>query len=451
MATHQSRWRNLLSWLNEHGMETSETSLLVERRLIRQGTEYYGLYTKKALSPNTTLFTVPRTALMNIKTLSSHYGIGAKSLSATQLISLHLLLHRPLPGKESLDPLFGPYISTLPRDFDYHPLSWTIKGSMGPSFELLPPSATQALRDLFSKFRSDLAGVSSYVRDNPRVLETTSKTCSDFVESSEWLIHDYLWAWLNVNTRCIYYQVKNSPADPDNITLCPILDFANHSSHLPCMSPPPPSVKRNFRSTRCLDLSLLSPSDSPIDADCELYLKYGGHCNRVLFAEYGFVLPLDLIPKDERVLEVNVDDIVETLFLEKGETGAWMKDVLVLENYWRDWTMHYASGSAFPSYRLVIALRLISIFPPGSLSPFSKDMLRPWKDVVVGNSDKLSPNLEETWRGILQCVCTTIVERASKALVKSEIQEHDSIVALWTEEKFVAERLSDLVESGETL
>lgn len=189
---------------------------------------------------------------------------------------------------------------------------------------------------------------------------TSEKTPSavDFVEDNEELVLDYLWAWLNgqshfshrssidgvslecqVNTRCIYYQIKNSPADPDNITLCPILDFANHTlSHPTCVVPPPSTSPSGPRSLR-RDLSLLSPADTCIDEDSELFLKYGAHCNRVLFVEYGFVLPIlnasdELIPESQHVLEVNVDDIVEGLFKREGEAGVWMKEVLELENYW---------------------------------------------------------------------------------------------------------------------
>ncbi|KAJ3744654.1 hypothetical protein DFH05DRAFT_1490268 [Lentinula detonsa] len=442
------KWRNLLSWLNDRGMDTSENALLVERRQVCRGTDYYGLYANKALSPKTTLFNIPKAALMNISTLSSHYGPAVKSLSATQLISLHLLLHRPLPGNESLDPLFGPYISILPPNFDYHPLSWTIESHSEPFLDLLPPSTKRSLQDLSSRFRKDLVAVSSFVHDQPQIFEATSKNPSNFIEGNESLIHDYLWAWLNVNTRCVYYQVKSPPANPDNITLCPILDFANHSSHLPCMSPPLPG-ETYLRPNMYRNFSLLSPSESSVDADSELHLKYGAHCNRVLFVEYGFVLSMDSIPEDQRALEVNVDGIVEAFFDEKGETGAWMKGVLSSENYWRDWTIHYASGSAFPSYRLVIALRLLSIFPSGRLPLSSEEMLRPWRDVVLGNRDKLSPNFEDVSRSILQDVCITLIERATKVLLNRELSNQESIIVLWTEERYVAKRILDLIESGE--
>ncbi|KAJ3779332.1 SET domain-containing protein [Lentinula raphanica] len=430
------RWRNLLSWLEDHGMDTGERSLHVQRRQIYEGrcTNYYGLFTTKTVLPSTKLFNIPKTALMNIKTLSSHYGSAMKSLSATQLIFLHLLLHRPRPDEDSLEPLFGPYISTLPRNFDYHPLSWITKSINTELLELLPPSTKQALHDLSSKFQNDLATVSASL------------------EWDESLKDDYLWAWLNVNTRCVYYQVKNPSSHPDNITLCPILDFANHSSHLPCMESPF-SGKPNLRPDLFRDFSLISPSQTSVDTDTELYLEYGAHCNRVLFVEYGFVLPIDSIPETHRALEVNVDDIVDAFLVDKGETGSWLKEILTLENYWRDWTMHYASGSVFPSYRLVTALRLLAIFPSGSLLPTasSEDLLRPWKDVVLGKRETLANKYEDIFRSILRDVCTTVIERATKALQRCKLKEQESIMVLWLEERYVAERMLDLIESGEVL
>ncbi|KAE9400810.1 SET domain-containing protein [Gymnopus androsaceus JB14] len=437
--SEQFRWRNLLEWLEGHGMDVSPSALLVERRQV-QGTEYFGLFAKKTLSPKTVLFTVPKSALLNIRTLSPHYN--AVELSASQLISLHLLIHRPLEGQESLDPLMGPYISTLPRDFDYHPLSWMVKKN--ESFvKLLPPSVIRALHDISSKFNGDLAAICSFVREHPATLRATAKPPGDFVPDNEELVLDYLWAWLNVNTRCIYYQVKNYTADPDNITLCPILDFANHTSNLPCMNPPSASNGSLRR-----DFSLLSPSDTCINANSELYLKYGAHCNRVLFVEYGFVLTADSIPKNQQVLEVNIDDIVEGLIEEKGEAGAWMKEVLESENYWGDWTMHSTSESAFPSYRLITALRLFALVLSTPSSFLSEETLRPWKDVILGRQEDLSEDQEIAWRNVLRRICVVIVERASRALDSID-KGHESIVTLWDEERYVAERILDLIENGE--
>jgi hypothetical protein len=122
------------------------------------GTAYYGLFARRSCEPSTILFTVPK--LLNSKTLSPHYLPAAKKLTAVQLISLHLLLHQPAAAKGSPDPLFGPYISILPRNFDYHPLSKLVKKDTSP---LLPPSTSKAVQEISTRFHNDLATICSFV------------------------------------------------------------------------------------------------------------------------------------------------------------------------------------------------------------------------------------------------------------------------------------------------
>ena len=131
----------------------------------------YGLYTTCAVHPSTPLFTIPASALPNILTLSPHYPCSDPPLTAVQLISLHLALHRPKPGKDSLDPLFGPYISVLPGDFAFHPLSW-LRGQGHGSLsrvhaktllDMLPISVMDSLNRLSDKFETDWKRVSGYL------------------------------------------------------------------------------------------------------------------------------------------------------------------------------------------------------------------------------------------------------------------------------------------------
>jgi len=164
---------------------------------------------------------------------------------------------------------------------------------------------------------------------------------------------DYLWAWLNgfflsicdplasnlplnipVNTRCVYHRLTKSRSDPDNMTLCPILDFANHSSRPPYAIPKPvqaelwdtaSSPKRNFGE----NFGLLSPSMTTTASNTELFLKYGAHSNPTLFTEYGFVTD-----KGPAGGEVELDEVIATLFNTRGSLGSWMKEILLVEGYW---------------------------------------------------------------------------------------------------------------------
>ena len=116
------------------------------------------------------------------------------------------------------------------------------------------------------------------------------------------------------------------------MTLCPILDFANHTANPPYTLPQTfatdiwdmaPPKKHKFGN----DFSLLSPPVSATYPNTELFLKYGSHPNSTLFTEYGFVGS-----SDEG--EVILDCAVEALFKSKGDVGLWMKQVLLAEKYW---------------------------------------------------------------------------------------------------------------------
>lgn len=123
----------------------------------------------KLLQRGTTLFKVPSTALMNRVTVAKLYPhLHKRKLSAIQLISLHLLLHKPSGDDDSSDPAFGPYISTLPRGFSSHPLTWMVKQKLKQesdwerrSLILLPPSSARKCAELHKRFWKDCETLSS--------------------------------------------------------------------------------------------------------------------------------------------------------------------------------------------------------------------------------------------------------------------------------------------------
>lgn len=96
---------------------------------------------------------------------------GSEFLSAHQLISIHLYLHKPLDdSKESTDKQFGSFISILPREFDSHPLTWLVQESLGGDSEpessflaLLPRSTRSVLNTLAERFERDTNAVIKYL------------------------------------------------------------------------------------------------------------------------------------------------------------------------------------------------------------------------------------------------------------------------------------------------
>jgi hypothetical protein len=161
------RWTGLLQWLASHGMPTHE--LRVEAR--SSAGAGYGLFATGTIQPSTPLFSIPATALMNYRTLEPHYPPSRPRLSCIQIVSMHLLLHRPA-DRDSLseDTLFGPFISVLPREFDFHPLTWLWKENVhGPGsietqlLDALPRSVMEKLNKMYGLFESDWKRIQDYL------------------------------------------------------------------------------------------------------------------------------------------------------------------------------------------------------------------------------------------------------------------------------------------------
>lgn len=76
-------------------------------------------------------------------------------------------------------------------------------------------------------------------------------------------------------------------------------------------------------------MAFVSLPDRELNEGEEVFLRYGGHCNRALFVEYGFVDEQG----DPSISEVNVEDLMDTLFRDAGEFGEACRDVLKREGY----------------------------------------------------------------------------------------------------------------------
>lgn len=192
MTDVHPRWKALLEWLGEKGMTTS--SILVEPRktpgkvrhklheinilmyFLRYGLGAgYGLFALREIPPSTPLFKVPAKAMINIHTLVGLYPKARPKLTATQIMSLHLFLHRPGSSNcLSKDNIFGPYISILPSDFDAHPLAWLIRPrdplakredlEIGHDLlEHIPKGVLDSLEKVADRFREDWGRVSQYL------------------------------------------------------------------------------------------------------------------------------------------------------------------------------------------------------------------------------------------------------------------------------------------------
>ncbi|KAI6150781.1 hypothetical protein BKA82DRAFT_4119678 [Pisolithus tinctorius] len=446
------RWDNLMVWLKKQGAET--TDLAVECR--KTQSSGYGLFARRSCPPGSLLFSIPAKAMINVTTLRPHYPPKVvQALTGIQLVSMHLFLWRPKGDNEdSEDPLFGPYISTLPREFGSHPLTWVVQSKhQGTACQddhllrWLPPSVSSTLDRLHHRFTTDWSKVHS-VMIQP--LMSAKLRGPPAGVNDVRAVMDFLWAWLNVNTRCIYYRLKSSKSNPDNFTLCPILDFANHNSCTSNMRPGPtnadiwnsapvPSIGEGLRFFAC--------DDARIQDDDEIMLTYGCHSNKTLFAEYGFVNGAHDVATPA-CGEVDVQDVVEESIYRDQSRSRAIKDLLVGEGHWGDCVLFSTPDSAQVSWPLIAALRLHHLM--GTAIEIDND-IQLWRDVIAGRRELVSDDNEQSCRDSILHICDEVIGRAQRVLEMNIGQslEQQYIRSLWAEELFVARAVKESVYRGD--
>lgn len=292
-----------------------------------------------------------------------------------------------------------------------------------------------------------------------------------------------------MNTRCIHYRLDPLQSSPKNLTLCPILDFANHKPSDPDLVP----ILRSTKDSYVIggDYVFKSSSTHALHAGQEINLRYGGHANRTLFAEYGFVNlwvegDVGKVAVDG---EVDVQNLVEGI-LRRGDASAaaWTKQVLEDYGYWgyiilleciyrpranifvsflSDWTLHSSPTPAHPSYRLITALRLFHCFDDGAQKtvPLGEEaaelLIEEWRKVIHGEAEIISEANESRWRSNIQDMCELIVRRAEEGVeAVAQLEEpqdspvwvkwmQGNIRLLWREELEVARSVLHSIQSGE--
>ncbi|KAG8863082.1 hypothetical protein FRB96_009262 [Tulasnella sp. 330] len=444
-----------------------------------------GLFLTQDIQPCTRLVSIPRQALINTKSLrvggaasTSPNKKGPKSyskLNSTQALSLHLCL-----TQQRNDAVSDTYTASLPRSFDEHPLVWLERDSSPSStgaklFESLPISAKKVIREVQKRFLDDWEVVQTSLAADSRGGTTP-------IDS-----HDFLWGWLCVNTRCIHYSLNSADSTRSikdiDLTLCPIIDFANHTIDEVGSS----QVTRNDDGS----LDLTSPN-TDLRQGQEIFLRYSSHSNAVLLAEYGFAIPRSKKPSkvsegdDDAVDggEINVDDLIKALLEHKD--GLWRKEMLESRGYWgfddqdpdhvahSDWTLHSAPAPAHPSYRILPALRLLHLSQPtpeeATLGPWTDAAagIASWEAMVIGGQEMVSSENELAVRGTLREVCEQVMHRSQSGLEELDRLRNSLLVGplasvgwaaraiscigvLWKEEQEVASALLETIDCGDPL
>lgn len=149
------------------------------------------------------IVSVPKHFLITNESLTKLYG--THSLSANQLLALHLVLLTR--DKQSW---WKPYIDLLPMHFNTMPVNYP--------------------QELYNHLPTSLKQESKQQKEN---IQVDYLACLKFCQSrslQEMSAKEFKWAWLCVNTRCIHMSVPDYLAKGENVALAPMLDFLNHTT-----------------------------------------------------------------------------------------------------------------------------------------------------------------------------------------------------------------------------
>ncbi|CAH1758259.1 2762_t:CDS:10 [Entrophospora sp. SA101] len=186
---------------------------------------------------------------------------------------------------------------------------------------------------------------------------------------------EFLWGWLNVNTRCVYMeetsQSSNDFRKENNIAIAPMLDFINHSNDA--------KIKGEFNK---FNKSYEITTYDSIKKGQQVFINYGPHDNYFLLIEYGEVFEIEL-EEQEKIM--------------KHET-------LKNEGFLGDYTIH----KSYASFRLLNSLRLL----------FSKNNseIQEWKQVIRGNREIINENNERLINDWLEKICNRKIQEINQIL-----------------------------------
>ncbi|XP_067297126.1 SET domain-containing protein 4 isoform X2 [Pseudorasbora parva] len=195
------------------------------------------------------------------------------------------------------------------------------------------------------------------------------------------------WAWCSVNTRTVYMEhdrSNNLSGEKDVYALAPYLDLLNHCPNI--------QVEAGFnKETHCYEVKSVQGCKKFQQA----FINYGPHDNHRLLLEYGFVAP----GNPHSVVYVDLGTL--KLCLDERDKQLTQKLLYLKDN---DFLRNLTFGMDGPSWRLMTALRLLSLKPEQYTS---------WKSVLLGAA--VSQNREEWCIQLALKLCNNLTDGNVKA------------------------------------
>ncbi|KAI9259089.1 hypothetical protein BY458DRAFT_517736 [Sporodiniella umbellata] len=358
------KYESFIHWLNQNNFPETKLALANFPNTGR------GMMAKEDIEEGEVIVSVPKPFLITYESLSKIYG--SHSLQASQILALHLVLL-----SQDSNSWWKSYIDLLPMHFNTMPLTFP-----DTLFRHLPRSLQQEVKRQKEAVKKDYVACLAFLASRPSLPQTVTMST-------------FQWAWLCVNTRCIHMSIPDAVVKGDHIALAPMLDFLNHTTEAKIES----GFNRKNQSFEIKTKTCYKKGE-------QVYINYGPHDNLAMLKEYGFVL------KENCYNFVLLDDEVDTLYseLETHRGLKIKKAILEGSGYAGD----YSIKKGETSFRLMAALRLLAL--EGTTEAGFDRRVMQWHDVVMGQTEKISPENERKAYMLLQALCHKVAEQATLEL-----------------------------------
>lgn len=269
------------------------------------------IHATATIKPNELIVSVPSSKLINQKVLCDENTTGTEVTAQGALAKLLAIAANDSDHPHHL------FTKILPRSFDSTPLTWITSKT---------PTSKQT-NDL--EILLKLPSLSTHIEKQKAQLLADYEALQPGVPLSQ-----YVWAWLCVNSRCLYIPLTKNPLN--NLTLAPVIDFLNHTDNTDC------ACIMTYNTAKGMTIRSTS-SYAPGD---EIYITYGPHCNEFLLCEYGFVLPTNSYDF------IDISDAVPLSPYKLAQLDAL--------GYKGEYTVSKVDG---PSFRTIVALVAATLQP----------------------------------------------------------------------------------------
>ncbi|QRG37218.1 hypothetical protein FDK38_001588 [Candidozyma auris] len=420
MRDFEARLDKLLTWINECVPTAGSAPFVSPRITVKNSPDSgRGLYAVDHIRASEKIVTIPHSLLLNYTTVVAHiskfapfslqesyYGkVNVPStpldpvteiyktfsldtllrLSSFQLLGLYLVLEK----RRGENSFWKPFLDMLPEldELSSAPIVWTIlKHSEAEHLtRMLPRSTRKHTNDVVSRFENDYNRVSDFLGSATHISK-----------------EDFLWAWMCINSRCLYMEMPQKSDASDNFTLAPYVDFLNHSGNDEC------GIKIDAHGFHVL-------TSTPYKPDSELYFSYGPHSNEFLLCEYGFTLAYN------KWNYVDISDLIMPLL--RPQQVAFLKE----SGYYGDYTVNEQGAS----FRTEVALATLQ-----ENEPSASRKLKAFVDGVIDGSVYQS----KSWRLLGQIMKKLIGDSDKKLASEFSSPEGRAIATLYKDTKMIAKK-----------